>query len=156
MTHTRDTTATDAQPGDQLPGRTSPPQADADDGAAAGRPEAAAGQEDTDRQHRERSVVVGGDGGGRTAVRKGAVETPPATEAVGTVKIPAAASPAEADAIAAAIEEHLGATEAASAGGTDRWVAAGRVRGVVSDPGPALDGAGSDPWIAASRAQDRR
>ena len=101
-------------------------------------------------------MAVGGDGGGRATVRDSAAETPPATEAVGTVKIPAAASPAEADAIAAAIEEHLGATEAASTGGVDRWAAAGRVREVVADPGPALDGAGSDPWIAASRAQDRR
>ncbi|PSP78887.1 hypothetical protein BRC88_09765 [Halobacteriales archaeon QS_4_69_225] len=154
MTRTTDTTATDAQRGDQLPGRTSP-QADAD-GPAAERPETAAGREDADRQHRERSVVVGGDGGGRATIRGGAVETPPATEAVGTVKIPAAASPAEADAIAAAIEEHLDATEAAPASGTDRWAAAGRVREVVADPRPALDGAGSDPWIAASRAQDRR
>ena len=60
--------------------------------------------------------VVGGDAGGRAAVRDGAAEALPTTEAVGTVKIPAAASPAEADAIAAAIEEHLGATEAASTG----------------------------------------
>ena len=155
MTRTKDTTATDAQHGDQSPGRTSPPPADAD-GPAAERPETAAGREDADRQRRERSVTVGGDGGGRAAARDGAVETPPATEAAGTVKIPAAASPAEADAIAAAIEEHLGATEAASTGGVDRWAAAGRVREVVADPGPALDGAGSDPWIAASRAQDRR
>ena len=155
MTHAKDTTATDAQHGDQPPGQTSPGQADAD-GPAAERPETAAGREDTDRQHRERSVVVGGDGGGRPAVRDGAAEALPATEAVGTVKIPAAASPAEADAIAAAIEEHLGATEATSADGTDRWVAAGRVREVVADPGAALDGAESDPWVAASRAQNRR
>ncbi|PSQ13570.1 hypothetical protein BRD02_12525 [Halobacteriales archaeon QS_8_69_73] len=155
MTHTKDTTATDAQHGNDSPGRTSPLQTDADSPAAE-RPETAAGRENADRQRRERSVAVGGDGGGRPVVRDGAVETPPATEAVGTVKIPAAASPAEADAIAAAIEEHLGATEAASTGGVDRWAAAGRVREVVADPGPALDGAGSDPWIAASRAQDRR
>ena len=154
MTHTKDTTATDAQRGNKSLGRTSP-QADAD-GPAAERPETAAEREDADRQHRERSVIVGEDAGGRAAVRDGAAEALPATEAVGTVKIPAAASPAEADAIAAAIEEHLDATEAAPAGGTDRWVAAGRVREVVADPGPALDGAGSDPWIAASRAQDRR
>ena len=155
MTHAKDTTATDAQRGDQSPGRTSPGRADAD-GTTAERPEAAAGRAEADRQHRERSVVVEENAGGRPVVRDGAAETPPATETVGTVKIPAAASPAEADAIAAAIEEHLGATEAASAGGTDRWVAAGRVREVVADPGAALDGAGSDPWIAASRAQNRR
>ena len=154
MTPTTDTTATDARHGNQSPGRTSP-QSDAD-GAAAERPEAAAEREDAGRQHRERSVVVGGDGGGRAAVRDGAAEALPATGAVGTVKVPAAASPAEADAIAAAIEEHLGATEATPADGTDRWVAAGRVREVVTDPGAALDGAGSDPWIAASRAQNRR
>ena len=155
MTHAKDTTATDAQHGDQPPGQTSPGQTDAD-GPAAERPETATGRENTGRQHRERSVIVGGDTGGRAAVRDGAAEALPTTEAVGTVKIPAAASPAEADAIAAAIEEHLGATEAASTGGTDRWVAAGRVREVVSDPEAVLDDAESDPWIAASRAHDRR
>ena len=155
MTRTTNTTATDAQRGDQLPGQASPGGADAD-GPAAERPETAAGRENADRQGRERSVAVGGDAGGRAAVRDGAVETTPATEAVGTVKIPAAASPAEADAIAAAIEEHLGATEATPADGTDRWVAAGRVREVVSDPEAVLDDAESDPWIAASRAQNRR
>ena len=155
MTHMKDTAVTDARRGNQSPGRTSPGRADAD-GPAAERPETAAGGTEADRQHRERSVVVGEGGDERAAVRDGAAEALPATETVGTVKIPAAASPAEADAIAAAIEEHLGATEATSADGTDRWVATGRVREVATDPEPALDGAESDPWTAASRAQNRR
>ena len=161
MTRTTDTTATDAQYGDQSPGRGASAQADADDGSGSSPPEreATTGRSDgVGRRHRERSVVVGEDTAEReVVVREGAVETaPPATGTVGTVRVPAAASPAEADAIAAAIEEHLGAAEAASAGGTDRWVAAGRVRGVVSDPEAVLDDAESDPWIAASRAHDRR
>ncbi len=132
MTHARDTPATDAQRGDHSPGRG---RADADDGSPAEQPETAAERDDADRQRRERSVVVGDAAGAPAA----------------TVRVPAAASPAEADAIVAAIEEHLAATEDAP-GGTDRWVAAGRIREAVSDPGSALDAAGSDPWTAASRA----
>ena len=163
MTRTTDTTATDAQYGDQSPGRGASAQADADDGSGSSSPEreAATGQSDgAGRRHRERPVVVGGDTAEReVVVREGAVETaPPATGTVGTVRVPAAASPAEADAIAAAVREHLVATGSASAteDSPARWVAAGRVRGVVSDPEAVLDDAESDPWIAASRAHDRR
>ena len=185
MTRTTDTTATDAQYGDQSPGRGGSAQADADDGSGSSSPEREAATERSDgvgRRHREREVVggedagerevvIGGDTaerevvvGGDTAerevvVREGAVETvPPATGTVGTVRVPAAASPAEADAIVAAVREHLVATGSASAAADSpaRWVAAGRVRGVVSDPEAVLDDAESDPWIAASRAHDRR
>jgi hypothetical protein len=163
MTRTTDTTATDAQYGDQSPGRGASAQADADDGSGSSSPEREAATERSDgvdRRHRERSVVVGEDTAEReVVVREGAVETvPPATGTVGTVRVPAAASPAEADAIAAAVREHLVATGSASATADSpaRWVAAGRVRGVVSDPEAVLDDAESDPWIAASRAHDRR
>ena len=173
MTRTTDTTATDAQYGDQSPGRRASAQADADDGSGSSSPEREAATERSDgvgRRHRgwsgggedaaEREVVVGGDTAEReVVVREGAVETaPPATGTVGTVRVPAAASPAEADAIAAAVREHLVATGSASATADSpaRWVAAGRVRGVVSNPEAVLDDAESDPWIAASRAHDRR
>ena len=162
MTRTTDTTATDAQHGDQSPGRGASAQADADDGSGSSSPEREAATERSDgvgRRHRERSVVVGEDTAEREVViREGAVETvPPATGTVGTVRVPAAASPAEADAIAAAVREHLVATGPASAADSPaRWVAAGRVRGIVSDPEAVLDDAESDPWIAASRAHDRR
>ena len=173
MTRTTDTTATDAQYGDQSPGRGASAQADADDGSGSSSPEreAATGRSDgVGRRHRgwsgggedaaEREVVVGEDTAEReVVVREGAVETaPPATGTVGTVRVPAAASPAEADAIAAAVREHLVATGSASAteDSPARWVAAGRVRGVVSDPEAVLDDAESDPWMAASRAHDRR
>ena len=162
MTRTTDTTPTDAQRGDQSPGRGASARADADDGSGSSSPEreAATGRSNgVSRRHRERPVVVGEDTAEReVVVRKGAVETaPPATGTVGTVRVPAAASPAEADAIAAAVREHLVATGSASAANSPaRWVAAGRVRGVVSDPEAVLDDAESDPWIAASRAHDRR
>jgi hypothetical protein len=163
MTRTTDTTATDAQYGDQSPGRRASAEADADDGSGSSSPEREAATERSDgvgRRHREREVVVGEDTAEReVVVREGAVETaPPATGTVGTVRVPAAASPAEADAIAAAVREHLVATGSASATADSpaRWVAAGRVRGVVSDPEAVLDDAESDPWIAASRAHDRR
>lgn len=174
MTRTTDTTATDAQYGDQSSGCGASAEAAADDGSGSSSPEreATTGRSDgVGRRHREREVVGGEDTaerevvvGGDTAerevvVREGAVETaPPATGTVGTVRVPAAASPAEADAIAAAVREHLVATGSASATADSpaRWVAAGRVRGVVSDPEAVLDDAESDPWIAASRAHDRR
>ena len=115
MTRTTDTTATDAQHGDQSPGRGASARADADDGSGSSSPEreAATGQSDgVGRRHHERSVVVGEDAAEReVVVREGAVETAPqATGTVGTVRVPAAASPAEADAIAAAVREHLVAT----------------------------------------------
>ena len=162
MTRTTDTTATDAQHGDQSPRRGASAQADADDGSGSSSPEREATTERSDgvgRRHRERSVVIGEDTVEReVVVREGAVKTaPPATGTVGTVRVPAAASPAEADAIAAAVREHLVATGPASAADSPaRWVAAGRVRGIVSDPEAVLDDAESDPWIAASRAHDRR
>ena len=162
MTRTTDTTATDAQHGDQSPGRGASAQADADDGSGSSSPEREAATERSDgvgRRHREREVVGGEDTAEReVVVREGAVETaPPATGTVGTVRVPAAASPAEADAIAAAVREHLVATGSASAADSPaRWVAAGRVRGVVPDPEVVLDDAESDPWMAASRAHDRR
>ena len=163
MTRTTDTTATDAQYGDQSPGRRASAEADADDGSGSSSPEREAATERPDgvgRRHHERSVVVGEDAAEReVVVREGAVETAPqATGTVGTVRVPAAASPAEADAIAAAVREHLVATGSASAteDSPARWVAAGRVRGVVSDPEAVLDDAELDPWIAASRAHDRR
>jgi hypothetical protein len=163
MTRTTDTTATDAQHGDQSPGRGASARADADDGSGSSSPEREAATERSDgvdRRHHERSVVVGEDTAEReVVVREGAVETTPsATGTVGTVRVPAAASPAEADAIAAAVREHLVATGSASATADSpaRWVAAGRVRGVVSDPEAVLDDAESDPWMAASRAHDRR
>lgn len=163
MTRTTDTTATDAQYGDQSSGCGASAEADADDGSGSSSPEreAATGRSDgVGRRHREREVVVGEDTAEReVVVREGAVETaPPATGTVGTVRVPAAASPAEADAIAAAVREYLVATGPSSAteDSPARWVAAGRVRWVVSDPEAVLDDAESDPWIAASRAHDRR
>ena len=162
MTRTTDTTATDAQHGDQSPGRGASAQAD-DDGSGSSpfeREAATERSDDVGRRHRKRSVVVGEDAAEReVVVREGAVETaPPATGTVGTVRVPAAASPAEADAIAAAVREHLIAAGPASATADSpaRWVAAGRVRGIVPDPEAALDDAESDPWMAASRAHDRR
>ena len=163
MTRTTNTTPTNAQRGDQSPGRGASAQADADDGSGSSslEREAATGRPDgVGRRHHERSVVVGEDAAEReVVVREGAVEpAPQPTGTVGTVRVPAAASPAEADAIAAAVREHLVATGSASATADSpaRWVAAGRVRGVVSNPEAVLDDAESDPWIAASRAHDRR
>jgi hypothetical protein len=162
MTRTTDTTATDAQYGDQSPGRRAAAEADADDGSGSSslEQEAATGRSDgVGRRHRERSVVGEDTAEREVVVREGAVETtPPASGTVGTVRVPAAASPAEADAIAAAVREHLVVTGPASAAADSpaRWVAAGRIRGVVSDPEAVLDDAESDPWIAASRAHDRR
>jgi hypothetical protein len=168
MTPTTDTTATDAQEGDQSTGRPMPAAQNAGDATTnTEQPETEPGQSGrTDRdaggQHRERTVVVGEDTAERgTVVRNGLEEVASAeTAAVGTVRVPASASPAETDAIVAAVREHLAATGSESAGtGTDtpvQWVAAGRLRGVAPDPKAVLDEARSDPWVAASRAGDRR
>lgn len=97
-----------------------------------------------------------------TAVLDGGVDTAPSSEAVDvaaevTVRIPDDAAPAEVDAIAAAVRDHLVATGRLSEGDaeTRRWVAAHRLGGVEPDAGQLLDGADADPWVAASRAQQR-
>jgi len=158
MTPTTDSTATDAQHSDQSTGQ----PASADASAESGAGQAARQDETADRQHHERTVVVGDDTTKReTVVREGVAEVASLEAAVvGTVRIPAVASPAEADAIVAAVREHLVATGSASAEtDTDapaRWVAAGRIRGVEPDPGAVLDDTDADPWIAASRTGNRR
>jgi hypothetical protein len=102
----------------------------------------------TDTEHR--TTILDDDPGPAAGQTEGAATTVQVT-------VPDDASPAEADAIATAVREHLVATGrlADPDGGTERWVTANRLQGVESDARTLLAEADADPWVAASRARQR-
>jgi hypothetical protein len=73
------------------------------------------------------------------------------------VKVPDEASPAEADAIVAAVREHLDAAGRFADGDEEprRWIEAHRLQGVEPGARALLNNTDADPWVAASRANQR-
>lgn len=91
------------------------------------------------------------------AIQDGAVGRSASLEdtPVGTVKIPASATGAEADAVATAIHAHLAATgrlpESEYDRESDHWVVASRLLRFGAEPTPSEEETVTDPWAVASR-----
>lgn len=91
------------------------------------------------------------------AVQEGAVGRSASLDdvPVGTVRIPASATGAEADAVATAIHAHLAASGRLPESEHDRearhWVVANRLLGLGAEPAPSGDETLTDPWAVASR-----
>ena len=95
----------------------------------------------------EESAVIKKGTGGRSA----SLEDVP----VGTVRIPASATGAEADAIATAVHAHLAASGRLPESEHDRearhWAVANRLLGFGAEPAPADNETTTDPWAVAGR-----
>ncbi|MFT4881366.1 MAG: hypothetical protein ACI9HI_001370 [Salinirussus sp.] len=111
----------------------------------------------TDGSGYERTVRTGGSETEESVAveEAGGRSTPAGDDPVGTVRIPASATDAEADAIAAAVHAHLDASgrlpESEHDRETRQWVVGGRLLGHGAGSVPAGDEALADPWAAASR-----